>query len=116
MNNIVKVSLVFCSILLVSCVDCEALEKAYRKDECILVVEKVPTKYESFFNFKGRVPITNKKCDCKGENSSRWWNLYKDKIKVGDTIIKKKGELTFSIHKKDTLLSFDFECQGKSYK
>lgn len=116
MNNILKVVLVFFSILLVSCVDCEDWEKAHRMQECQLVVEQVPTKYENYFNFKGRSPLTNKKCNCRNETSYRWWGQYADSIKVGDTIIKKKGELTFSIHKKDTLLSFDWECEGQKYK
>jgi hypothetical protein len=45
-----------------------------------------------------------------------WWATYKKHIKIGDTIIKRNGELVFSIHKKDTVLSFNFECEGKVYK
>ena len=34
----------------------------------------------------------------------------------GDTIIKRKGEYAFNIHKRDTVLTFNVECQGKVYR
>ena len=40
---------------------------------------------------------------------------YKNEIEIGDTIIKRKGELTFNIHKKDTIISHEWECEGKTY-
>lgn len=36
-------------------------------------------------------------------------------MSVGDTLIKQKGELVFYIHKKDTILSIPWECEGKVY-
>ncbi len=42
--------------------------------------------------------------------------MYSHLISKGDTIIKKKGELIFSIHKKDTIYNFNWECDGKIYK
>jgi len=76
----------------------------------------MPTQYENYFNVKGRDPRTNEKCDCKSEFSYRWWSSYLDKLSIGDTIIKRKGELVFSIHKKDTILSFPWICEGQVYK
>ena len=50
------------------------------------------------------------------DEENRWFSLYFENIEKGDTIIKKKGELVFSIHKKDTTFNFNWECQGKIYK
>ena len=95
--------------------DCNGLAENYRTDECLLIVEKLTDKY-SRFNYKGINPITKKACDCNSNRSDRWWADYKENIGIGDTIIKKQGELIFSIHKKDTVMSFNFECDGKVYK
>lgn len=100
----------------VSCYNCDSLGRAYREDECLLIVERIPSMSENFFNYEGRYPITEKKCSCKSETSYRWWGLYKDNINIGDTIIKKKGELVFHIHKKDTILDFAWQCDGKVYQ
>ena len=54
-------------------------------------------------NAKGRNLNDGYECVCKEDN--RWWYLYRNQIERGDTIIKKKGELTFKIHKKDTILT-----------
>ncbi|WP_291051589.1 hypothetical protein [Empedobacter sp. UBA2044] len=61
----------------------------------------------------GRNPSNNEKCNCNEEN--RWWANYRNQINIGDTIIKRKGELTFNIHKKDTIISHEWECDGKTY-
>ncbi|WP_018675497.1 hypothetical protein [Riemerella columbina] len=101
---------IFC-FYLVSCleVDCDKLKEVYLNEECLLIVEKTPEQ-SSWFSAKGRNPITNKSCECKSIN--RWWSLYSSEIKIGDTIIKRKGELTFNIHKKDTVITHDFKCEG----
>jgi len=99
-----------------SCKDCEKEIVIRRQDECLLIVEKKPSVYDKYFNFRGRSPLNGKKCDCQSESSYRWWELYIDKIEIGDTIMKKKGELIFSIHKKDTILNFNWECDGKTYE
>lgn len=107
------------SLCLIDCgptYDCDASAKDYRNDECLLIVEKIPTNTDDMFDYQGIIPETKKKCDCNSPTSERWWALYKDHIAIGDTIIKKKGTLKFSIHKKDTVLDFNFECDGKVYK
>ena len=96
--------------------DCELVGKEMKNDECLLVVEKIPGIRDNRFDYKGINPITKKKCDCDSQISDMWWAKYKEHIEIGDTIIKKKGELIFSIHKKDTVLNFDWECDGKLYK
>lgn len=96
--------------------DCDSTVGYYREDECLLIVEKIPSNTDSRFDFKGINPITKKQCDCDSKTSDMWWVDYKEHIEIGDTIIKKQGELIFSIHKKDTVLNFNFECDGKVYK
>jgi hypothetical protein len=96
--------------------NCDASAESYRSDECILIVERIPRDIDNIFDYRGINPITKKGCDCNSNRSGKWWSLYSDHIEIGDTIIKKKGELIFSIHKKDTVLSFNFECDGKIYK
>ncbi|MNJ99452.1 hypothetical protein D3C87_172280 [compost metagenome] len=115
-KKIVKIFIAVLLLSLISCADCDSLAKAYSEDECLLIVERIPLQSENFFNYKGRHPITKTKCSCKSETSYRWWDIYEDKINIGDTIIKKKGELIFSIHKKDTILNFAWECDGKTYR
>lgn len=64
------------------------------------------------FNIKGINPTTGQKIEYKNDG----WSEYNDLISIGDTIIKKKGEVLFSIHKKDTILSLSWQCEGKTYK
>lgn len=82
-------------------------------DECTIVVQ-TPPKNSVWFKVEGYNPITKKHSECK--NSNRWWSLYITEIEKGDTIIKKKGELSFNIHKKDTIITHYWECKGKIYK
>ncbi|MDN3672838.1 hypothetical protein QWY99_07215 [Flavobacterium branchiarum] len=115
MKCIILLSVILLMFSCGSVVDCELLADARRDDECLLIVEKLTDKY-SRFDYKGTNPITEKKCDCNSQISDRWWSIYKGYIEVGDTLVKKKGELIFSIHKKDTVLSFNFECGDQVYK
>jgi hypothetical protein len=96
--------------------DCKTEAQDLKEDECLLVVRKIPIDTDSRFDFKGINPITDKECDCNSKTSDRWWTDYKELIEIGDTIIKKRGQLIFNIHKKDTILTFDFECNAKIYK
>jgi hypothetical protein len=95
--------------------DCASIAESYRRDECLLIVKKLTDKYNRF-DYRGINPITKKECDCNSSTSDRWWADYKEHIEIGDTLIKKKGELIFSIHKKDTVMSFNFQCGDKVYK
>ena len=95
-------------------VDCDAFAEKYRNQECIAIVEVPPNPGSVYFEIIGKNPIDGKKCKCKEEN--RWWATFSDNIETGDTIVKRKGELVFSVHKKDTILSFEFDCEGKKYK
>ena len=37
-------------------------------------------------------------------------------MEIGDTIIKRKGELKLSIHKKDAIITYKFICDNKTYE
>jgi hypothetical protein len=94
-------------------IDCEAAAIEERKSECLLIFESMPAFGQRNLNLKGK-NLENKNCEC--EDVGSWWATYKNYIEKGDTIIKRKGELIFSIHKKDTVLNFNWECKGKIYR
>lgn len=102
--------------LLSSCLspDCEKLANYDRKKECLLIIKKMPFFDTRYLNAEGIRLKTGEYCKCRDDDN--WWTQYSDYMSVGDTIIKRKGELVFYIHKKDTILSFPWECEGKVYK
>ena len=113
----IKIIVLALAFVLVSCmskVDCEKSSQSARETGCLLIFEELPTFTSPFLNAKGRHLITNKECEC--EDGSRWLSLYDDLLEKGDTIIKRRGELVVSIHKKDTVLSFNWKCKGEVYK
>ena len=99
--------LILC-FLIISCVDCERSRNYILEDECNLVVIIPPSEYPYLFKTKGYDPVTKEVKVC--HNDSRWWSLYKKEIEEGDTIVKKKGELIFYIHKKDTIIAHEWVC------
>lgn len=111
-----RVCIVIFSFIISSCdfrTDCNAFEKERRKENCVMIVEVPPKPSSVYFKTIGK-DLNNKKCIC--EEESRWWATFSDEIEKGDTIIKRKGELIFEIHKKDTILKYNWECEGKTYK
>lgn len=96
-------------LFLLSCgkADCEEYTKMLSEEDCNIVVEKSPVN-SVWFKLSGYDPISRKAKVCKTNN--RWWNLYADEIDIGDTVVKKRGELTFNIHKKDTVTSHMWKC------
>lgn len=86
--------------------DSNAYKQILRNEECYLVVETPPTN-TVWFVAKGYDPITKKYKVCKSH--SRWWDLYYLEIEPGDTIVKRKGELTFNIHKRDTIIIHTYD-------
>ncbi|MBS7332111.1 MAG: hypothetical protein KIG88_00760 [Weeksellaceae bacterium] len=93
--------------------NCEAFLRIDRDSECLMIVESRDWGTSGNLAMDGRNPFTNEKCDCNEEN--RWWANYRKEINIGDTIIKRKGELTFNIHKSDTIISHEWECDGKTF-
>ncbi|MDP9957613.1 hypothetical protein J2X97_003282 [Epilithonimonas hungarica] len=106
MKNIII--LLFLSVFLQSCIDCKDYIDDISRDECNLVVERPPSEYPDLFKTKGYDPITK---DVKTyRDGNRWLDFYKKEIEEGDTIVKKKGELVFYIHKKDTVIAHEWVC------
>ncbi|MES2486058.1 MAG: hypothetical protein V4581_08970 [Bacteroidota bacterium] len=95
--------------------NCVAVAEIYRDYKCKLVVEKLNDSNSAYnFDVSGISLETNADTIYKQEN--RWFCSYYKYIQKGDTIIKRKGELIFNIHKKDTVFRFDWKCEGKVYK
>ncbi|KOP39228.1 hypothetical protein DBB36_02110 [Flavobacterium sp. WLB] len=92
--------------------DCESLFEKRKNDDFLIVVQEIPNTGGYRFNIKGINPTTGKKIEYKNDG----WSEYNNLISIGDTIIKRKGEVLFSIHKKDTILSLSWQCEGKTYK
>lgn len=103
-----KHTIIFLFLFFQSCTDCDSYTKLLSNDECNLVVEIPPSEYSNLFKTKGYDPITHEEKICNNEN--RWWSIYKKEIEEGDTIVKKKGELVFYIHKKDTIIAHEWVC------
>ena len=99
--------LILC-LFIISCTNCKRDTDSALEDECNLVVIIPPSDYSNLFKTKGYDPISKKVKFCDNEN--RWWDEYKKEIVVGDTIVKKKGELIFYIHKKDTIIAHEWLC------
>ena len=105
MKNII---FIFLFVFFQSCSDCDSYTQIIAEEECDLVVEVPPSQYSELFKTKGYDPTTK---ETKfSESANRWWNQYKKEINKGDTIVKKKGELVFYIHKKDTVIAHEWVC------
>ena len=99
---------VFIFFMITKRTDYEGNAKRLAEEECVLVVEIPPSHFTSVtFQAEGYNPINKKKCECRHYN--RWWSSYKNEIQIGDTIVKKKGQLVFSIHKKDSIISHQYK-------
>lgn len=106
-----KIFLLIISLILYSCNlqgSCEIDKKQVAKIECLQIVKKLPFLADPYLGSKGTHLLTGKHCKCI--DGRRILSRYRDVIEKGDTIIKRKGELTYSIHKKDTVIVFTFEC------
>ena len=120
LNNysiMIKYIFYFIFFLLLSCdkIDCISLAETYREKQCIIIAKKFPDK-ESGYNFEiiGTSLNTGKDTTYKEEN--RWFCTFYDKLSIGDTIIKRNGELIFSIYKQHNEYKYEWECNGKIYK
>ncbi|PQA95386.1 hypothetical protein SAMN05421796_11247 [Chryseobacterium piscicola] len=95
--------ILFVVFIIANKIDHEGNADRLAEEECILVVEIPSAKFTSDgFKTQGYQP-KNKK-SCKYIHHNRWWSSYKNEIEIGDTIVKKKGQLVFRIHKKDSII------------
>jgi hypothetical protein len=101
--------------LCISClkIDCEKNADSARNLECLLILENKPSN-SNYLKVEGR--DINSSIRKIFIDKDRYWALFRDYMSVGDTLIKRKGELVFYIHKKDTILSFPWKCEGKIYE
>ena len=114
MNNMKNNLLVLFTIISVSCIgkiDCKKDTEFMANEECNIVVTSLPTTYSSF-KVKGYSPLTRE--SIKYETSDRFWQLYTNEISIGDTLVKNKGSLVFSIHKKDTIINHTYKCYSEN--
>lgn len=111
-----KKSIFLIAVLFSGCgLDCEKAAGFERKIEFNLIVLKLPDSTSgSFFHIVGKNTLTGHIEDF--QIYDRWLAGRYSHINIGDTIIKEKSELLFKIQKKDTVLIFDWECEGKIYK
>jgi len=93
--------------------NCERNAKNYRPNECAIKVESRNFK-GPWFSIEGINPNNGNRN--KYADLGSWYALFRDHIDIGDTVVKRKNELVFYVHKKDTVLAFPFECEGKVFK
>lgn len=95
--------------------DCNELTQTELTNECVVVVsENVSRETSNYFIVKGFDPYTN--VDKTIIDPGRRWIQYKKNIEIGDTLIKRTGELTAYIHKKGKTLVFPWKCGGREYQ
>jgi len=96
-----------------SCGDCDSFANACKKDNFNFVLMQKPSSGRCY-DLQGINPISGKSESYY--ESGGFLNIpFKSLISVGDTLIKKEGELRVFIHKRDTVLVYHFECDGKIY-
>lgn len=113
MSRIYKVFAILLLVMFWSCIDCEQSAQAYRKYDLEVVLIEKPT-IISDMEFVGTKINSSEIITTR--IMGRWFRNYIDYMEVGDTVIKRKGELVLYIHKRDTVMSFSWDCQGKVYE
>ncbi|NIF05276.1 hypothetical protein F3J23_07450 [Chryseobacterium sp. Tr-659] len=92
--------------------DCNNVKLAFYSDDYNIIVEEQNIDL-TWIKINGFAPVAHKKTNIMVHNN---WIVDSNEVEVGDTIVKKKGELAFAIHKKDTIINHDWYCEGKLYK
>lgn len=116
MKWIIRVFIIVCVVIPAqSCLteaSCEEAAEVVKLDSCNIIVSEFSKNEYKFFlsgiNPTGR-PSTFKRINYT------WGYWFVDKIAIGDTVVKRKNELRFYIHKKDTIMVFPFKCKGEIY-
>ncbi|KAA5538733.1 hypothetical protein [Adhaeribacter rhizoryzae] len=108
------IPVILLAFLCVSCsnVDCKGIAESRRSKYCNIVVREAPVSGR-WFEIKGINPETKE--ESTYSDMETWYVQFYKNIQVGDTVVKKQGELEFFIHKKDTVLVYPYECEGKIY-
>ena len=92
--------------------NCERDAENYRPRECAIKVASRDFRWR-WFSISG----TNTKDGTQNTYSDlgSWYPLFTEHIAIGDTVVKHMNELVFYVHKKDTVLAFPFDCEGKVF-
>ena len=97
-------------LMLLSCkVDCEKIAELHQIVEYNIIVKELLKSSGNDCGVIGKDLKTGKNIVHEEEN--RWFCRFYKKIEAGDTIVKKKNELCYSIHKKDTILNYYWRCE-----
>ena len=90
---------------------CDTDADHYRSRECAIKIES------RYFSSRWITLMGTNAYDTGSQNIysdlGSWYPLFEKHIAIGDTVVKRKNELVFYIHKKDTVLAFPFTCEGK---
>ncbi len=101
------------SITFNSCINCEKSAQSYRTYDLEVILTERPF-------IRGDMKFIGTKLNTDEITTTRivgrWFRDYIDYMEVGDTVIKRKEELTLYVHKKDTVMVFKWDCQGKVYE
>src|SRR5690554_4655549 len=109
-----KIVLLLTILSLYSCgIDCKEATDVYRIDNLEVILTERPT-INVDMKLVGRKINSDKISTTR--IMGRWYREYIEYMEVGDTIIKREGELTMHIHKKDTTMVFKHICQGQVYE
>jgi len=103
----------FIFIWLCACGDCEKSAQSYKNDNIEIILTEQPYIYGDMKFIGTKI---NSKESFKIIMEGRWYRNYRSYMEIGDTVIKRRRELTMYIHKKDTTLVFKWECEGKVYE
>lgn len=98
---------------LYACGDCDKSAQSYKKDNLEVVLTEEPFILGEM-NFVGTKLNSDRITTTKV--MGRWYREYIEYMEVGDTIIKREGDLTMHIHKQDTTMVFKHICQGQVYE
>lgn len=106
--------LLILATILTSCsrIDCERFANMFRAKECNIIVKDTPSPGRRF-KIQGINANTHEKATYLDQDA--WYLHFNHKIEVGDTVVKRHGELKMYIHKKDTVLAYIYQCEGKIY-
>ena len=111
MNKLILLGFVF-TILSCSEIDCDGFAKTFQKREFSIIVDHLPSESRNF-KIRGVDPITYQRFTYIDVDA--WYLFFNHKIELGDTVVKKAGDTRMFIHKKDTILVFQYMCGGKTY-
>ncbi|HUH34587.1 MAG TPA: hypothetical protein VL022_02020 [Moheibacter sp.] len=92
--------------------DCNKYRDLFIENECNVILSKDYTDNQpEFMIVKGINPNTKEKCKCQ-DNVKNWY-FYNGYMEKGDTLVKRKGDDFYKIHKKDTIFIIYYgECNN----